>query len=66
MTDEEAIYRAIVHLRLARDLLVRAKAKRAAARVRLALTSAGGAARHAINRAIKAGRTPSRWNARIG
>jgi hypothetical protein len=36
------------HLRKARDLLKQAGAKKSVARVRLALTSVGGAARHAM------------------
>lgn len=41
---------AIVHLRKARDLLSQAESPRTAARVRLAMTSAGGAERHAYGR----------------
>lgn len=44
---EIAIKEAIQHLRDARALLVSAGAKRAVARVRLAITSAEGAQRHA-------------------
>jgi len=52
MTDEQLhdladVQDAIFHLRRARDLLKRAGAKRTVARVRLAITSAGGAERHA-------------------
>lgn len=43
----EKIAAAIEHLRKARELLKQAGAKRATERVRLALTSAGGALRHA-------------------
>lgn len=38
------------HLRLARDHLRYAKAPRTLARVRLSITSMGGAMRHALNR----------------
>lgn len=50
---------AIVHLKIARDLLKIAGAKRTVERVKLALTSAGGAMRHADGKAARAemGRT---------
>jgi hypothetical protein len=43
---------AVVRLREARDLLVHAGSPRAVARVRLALTSAEGAVRHAKCRSV--------------
>ena len=46
----EAARRAVALLREARDLLVHAGSPRAADRVRLALTSAGGAVRHVERR----------------
>lgn len=54
MTNLEAVCRAIVHLQRARDLLKRASATKSTARVRLALSSAQGAARHAINKSARA------------
>lgn len=49
MTDNEALVSsAIVHLKLARDLLKQAKSHRTLKRVRDALRSADGAKRHAI------------------
>lgn len=51
--DVQAIERATQLLREARDLCARAGAKRTANRVRLALTSAGGAARHVQRRAFR-------------
>ena len=47
MSKTGAIRMAIAHLRIARDLLKEAGAPRTTERVRLALTSAGGALRHA-------------------
>lgn len=47
ITQAEAVRQAITHLRAARDLLKAAGARRTLARVRLAITSAGGAERHA-------------------
>ncbi len=46
-TKAALVRSAIIHLREARDLLKQAGAKKTTARVRLALTSAGGALRHA-------------------
>lgn len=45
--NELCIIEAIEHLRTARELLKQAGARKATAKVRLALTSAGGALRHA-------------------
>lgn len=49
----EAIDEAIGLLRKARDLLIKAEAPRAAEKVRFALTSAGGAARHALGKGTR-------------
>jgi hypothetical protein len=48
--DHDDIVRAIEHLKEARRLLLRAPAPKTAERVRLALTSAGGALRHVHHR----------------
>lgn len=48
------VQRAITALRLARDLLKAADAPRTVARVRLAITSAGGAERHSYNKYVRA------------
>lgn len=49
----QAVDSAIVHLRTARDLLAMAGADKAAARVRLALSSADGARRHVDRRLVR-------------
>lgn len=49
-TDAERVRQAIEHLKRARDLLKTAGATRTVERVRLAITSAGGAERHAIGK----------------
>ncbi|RWI35506.1 hypothetical protein [Mesorhizobium sp.] len=48
--DQARVAVALGHLRLARDLLVQAKATRAAERVRQAIKSTEGAVRHVNNR----------------
>ncbi len=48
-----AVLGAIEHLRKARELLKEAGAPKATTKVRLALTSAGGALRHAHNGAFR-------------
>jgi hypothetical protein len=50
-THVEKVREAIHYLRMARDLLKAADCPRTVARVRLALTSAGGAERHVKRRA---------------
>lgn len=52
-TPEQDIAKAIRKLRKARNLLVKAGARRTADRVRKALTSAGGALRHAEGKALR-------------
>ena len=47
MTNVQKVAAALVHLRAARELLKSAGARKSAARVRLAIASAGGAERHA-------------------
>lgn len=54
--DEESIGIAIAMLRQARELLKKAGAKKTVQRVRLALTSAGGAQRHVRRLAWRAER----------
>jgi len=56
VTRAEAIDQAIEHLRSARELLTRAEAPRTLARVRLAISSAKGARRHAGHDDIRAER----------
>lgn len=54
MSDPERnIAAALIHLQAARDLLKAAKAPRATAKVRAALTSTQGAQRHAQGMAIR-------------
>lgn len=53
LQDVQAIDSAVVHLRRARDLLTGAGADKAAARVRLALSSADGALRHVDRRLVR-------------
>ena len=63
LKPETAIQRvqlAIYHLRQARELLKEAKAPKATAKVRLALTSTGGALRHAENEPYRAARRVAR------
>jgi hypothetical protein len=51
--NERRITLALINLRAARNLLRKAGAVRAAERVRLAITSAGGALRHARSMAYR-------------
>lgn len=61
MTDaERAIAAALIHLSAARDLLKVAKAPRATAKVRAAITSTQGAQRHAEGMANR-----TRWGSHV-
>lgn len=62
--DVAAVDSAVAHLKAARDLLQGVGAEKAAARVRLALSSADGARRHVWRRVPDAVRHPESENAR--